>query len=104
MVTLAAGMAVATVGLLLWLETEMWLIQLVSALGLLDVVLIAQFFRIPKRVPVAEEGQILCPSDGKVVVIEEVEEPEVFGDKRIQVSIFMSPLNVHASGLPWRAK
>ena len=100
LVTLAAGMAVATVGLLLWLETEMWLIQLVSALGLLDVVLIAQFFRIPKRVPVAEEGQILCPSDGKVVVIEEVEEPEVFGDKRIQVSIFMSPLNVHAQWAP----
>ena len=57
LVTLAAGMAVATVGLLLWLETEMWLIQLVSALGLLDVVLIAQFFRIPKRVPVAKKAK-----------------------------------------------
>ena len=100
LVTLAAGLAVATVVLLLWLETEMWLIQLVAALGLLDVVLIAQFFRIPKRVPVADEGQILCPSDGKVVVIEEVEEPEVLGDKRIQVSIFMSPLNVHAQWAP----
>ena len=66
----------------------------------MDVVLVAQFFRIPKRVPVASEGQILCPSDGKVVVIEEVEEPEVFGDKRIQVSIFMSPLNVHAQWAP----
>ena len=96
----AVSTAVAVVGLLLWLEAETWLVQLVGVLGLLDVVLIAQFFRIPKRVPVAEEGQILCPSDGKVVVIEEVEEPEVFGDRRIQVSIFMSPLNVHAQWAP----
>ena len=99
-VSFAASSALVAVGLLFWLEAETWLIQLVAALGLLDVVLIAQFFRIPKRVPVAEEGQILCPSDGKVVVIEEVEEPEVFGDKRIQVSIFMSPLNVHAQWAP----
>ena len=100
LVSFAASSALVAVGLLFWLEAETWLIQLVGVLGLLDVVLIAQFFRIPKRVPVAEEGQILCPSDGKVVVIEEVEEPEVFGDKRIQVSIFMSPLNVHAQWAP----
>lgn len=100
LVSFAASSALAAVGLLFWLEAETWLVQLVVVLGLLDVVLIAQFFRIPKRVPVAEEGQILCPSDGKVVVIEEVEEPEVFGDKRIQVSIFMSPLNVHAQWAP----
>ena len=100
LVSFAASSALLAVGLLFWLEAETWLVQLVGVLGLLDVVLIAQFFRIPKRVPVAEEGQILCPSDGKVVVIEEVEEPEVFKDKRIQVSIFMSPLNVHAQWAP----
>ena len=100
LVSFAASSALVAVGLLFWLEAETWLIQLVGVLGLLDVALIAQFFRIPKRVPVAEEGQILCPSDGKVVVIEEVEESEVFGDKRIQVSIFMSPLNVHAQWAP----
>ena len=100
LVSFAASSALVALGLLFWLEAETWLVQLVGVLGLLDVVLIAQFFRIPKRVPVAEEGQILCPSDGKVVVIEEVEEPEVFGDKRIQVSIFMSPLNVHAQWAP----
>ena len=100
LVSFAASSALVAVGLLFWLEAETWLVQLVGVLGLLDVVLIAQFFRIPKRVPVAEEGQILCPSDGKVVVIEEVEESEVFGDKRIQVSIFMSPLNVHAQWAP----
>jgi len=100
LVSFALSTAIAATGLLAWIEAEMWLIQLVAALGLVDVVLIAQFFRIPKRVPVADEGQILCPSDGKVVVIEEVEEPEVFQDKRIQVSIFMSPLNVHAQWAP----
>lgn len=100
LVSFAASSALVAVGLLFWLEAETWLVQLVGVLGLLDVMLIAQFFRIPKRVPVADEGQILCPSDGKVVVIEEVEEPEVFGDKRIQVSIFMSPLNVHAQWAP----
>lgn len=100
LVSFAVSTAIAATGLLVWIEAEMWLIQLVAALGLVDVVLIAQFFRIPKRVPVADEGQILCPSDGKVVVIEEVEEPEVFQDKRIQVSIFMSPLNVHAQWAP----
>lgn len=100
LVSFALSTAIAATGLLVWIEAEMWLIQLVAALGLVDVMLIAQFFRIPKRVPVADEGQILCPSDGKVVVIEEVEEPEVFQDKRIQVSIFMSPLNVHAQWAP----
>ena len=100
LVSFAAGSALVAVGLLFWFEAETWLVQLVGLFGLLDVVLLAQFFRIPKRVPVADEGQILCPSDGKVVVIEEVEEPEVFGDKRIQVSIFMSPLNVHAQWAP----
>lgn len=100
LISFALSTAIAATGLLVWIEAEMWLIQLVAALGLVDVVLIAQFFRIPKRVPVADEGQILCPSDGKVVVIEEVEEPEVFQDKRIQVSIFMSPLNVHAQWAP----
>ena len=95
LIALAMSMGVVFVGGLLWLEAEAWIIQLVAFLALIDIALIAQFFRVPKRTPVAKDGQILCPSDGKVVVIEEVEEPEIFGDKRIQVSIFMSPLNVH---------
>ncbi len=54
------------------------------------------FFRYPDRtVKVIDDNVFLCPCDGKVVVIEEVEEPEYFKDKRLQVSIFMSPLNVH---------
>jgi phosphatidylserine decarboxylase len=62
--------------------------------------LIIQFFRIPKRTCVFTENDIICPADGKVVVIEEVEETEYFNDRRIQVSIFMSPLNVHANFNP----
>jgi phosphatidylserine decarboxylase len=62
--------------------------------------LIIQFFRIPRRTCVGQLQDIMCPADGKVVVIEEVEETEYFKDKRIQVSIFMSPLNVHANYYP----
>lgn len=63
--------------------------------------IVVNFFRYPNR-PVGggAPGDVLCPSDGKVVVIEEVEETEWFQDRRIQVSIFMSPLNVHAQWAP----
>ncbi len=62
--------------------------------------LFAQFFRVPKRSINEVEGEVMCPSDGKVVVIEKVFEPEYFKDDRIQVSIFMSPLNVHVQWTP----
>jgi phosphatidylserine decarboxylase len=62
--------------------------------------LIIQFFRIPNRTCSGQLQDIMCPADGKVVVIEEVKETEYFKDKRIQVSIFMSPLNVHANYYP----
>jgi phosphatidylserine decarboxylase len=71
-----------------------------SFLPLLIFILIVQFFRLPIRKFNFNEGQILCPADGKVVVIEEVEETEYFKDRRIQISIFMSPLNVHANFNP----
>jgi phosphatidylserine decarboxylase len=58
------------------------------------------FFRIPDRVLTINDNQIICPADGKVVVIEEVTEVEYFKDKRIQVSIFMSPANVHVNRNP----
>lgn len=64
------------------------------------LVLVVQFFRVPKRKINYQLGDVLCPADGKVVVIEEVEETEYFKDRRIQVSIFMSPLNVHANYYP----
>lgn len=62
--------------------------------------LVVQFFRVPIINETYEANEIICPADGKVVVIEEVVETEYFKDKRIQVSIFMSPLNVHANFNP----
>ncbi len=61
---------------------------------------IVSFFRIPYRNHTIGEKQIICPADGKVVVIEEVVDEEYFKDKRIQVSIFMSPANVHVNRNP----
>lgn len=58
------------------------------------------FFRLPNRVFSEGEQRIIAPADGKVVVIEETFEPEYFKDKRLQVSIFMSPLNVHVNRNP----
>ncbi|MEY4987661.1 MAG: Phosphatidylserine decarboxylase [Bacteroidota bacterium] len=62
--------------------------------------IILQFFRVPKRHTEINPNHIIAPADGKVVVIEEVEEPEYFQGKRKQVSIFMSPINVHVNFNP----
>ncbi len=62
--------------------------------------IILQFFRNPPRIAVPNSETIVSPADGKVVVIEEVEEPEYFKGKRIQISIFMSPFNVHVNRYP----
>jgi phosphatidylserine decarboxylase len=77
-----------------------WLFVVVTFVLLILLGLVVQFFRIPKIDCVFKDNEILCPADGKVVVIEETEENEYFKDKRIQVSIFMSPLNVHANFNP----
>jgi phosphatidylserine decarboxylase len=61
---------------------------------------IIQFFRHPTRDLTTGEGLIIAPADGKVVVIEEATEHEYFKDKRLQVSIFMSPINVHVNRFP----
>ncbi|MFY7987830.1 MAG: phosphatidylserine decarboxylase family protein [Flavobacterium sp.] len=74
-----------------WLQTILYLFALVI------LVLVLQFFRNPKRVADNSDNHILAPVDGKVVVIEEVYEPEYFKDKRLMVSIFMSPINVHVT-------
>ena len=62
--------------------------------------LILQFFRDPKRTPNISENSVISPSDGRVVAIKEIVENEYFNDKRIQISIFMSPLNVHVNWYP----
>ena len=79
---------------ILWLR---WLLQIAS---LVVLVLILQFFRNPKRKVNLDFDELLSPVDGKVVVIEEVEETEYFNDRRRQVSIFMSPTNVHVTRYP----
>ena len=58
------------------------------------------FFRVPDRALTINDGQVIAPADGKVVVIEEVFEPEYFEDKRLQISVFMSPANVHVNRAP----
>jgi phosphatidylserine decarboxylase len=58
---------------------------------------LVSFFRIPNRKLTIDRNKIICPADGKVVVIEEMTDVEYFKDKRLQVSIFMSPLNVHVN-------
>lgn len=70
----------------------------VLTLGLL--IFIISFFRVPKRQLTVSENAIIAPADGKVVVIEEVEPDEYLAGRRIQVSIFMSPLNVHVNRNP----
>lgn len=85
----------------LYTYTEwLWLFILLSLGALVMAYLIIQFFRVPNITCKYDINDVMCPADGKIVVIEEVEETEYFHDKRIQISIFMSPMNVHANFNP----
>ncbi len=77
-----------------------WIKFAVLAVSILFFLLIVQFFRNPKRPTQLSDATVVSPVDGKVVVIEEVMENEYFKDKRLQVSIFMSPINVHVTRHP----
>lgn len=81
-----------------------WLIWCLQAFFIFIWLIILQFFRIPSRSRTYLSNEIVCPADGKVVVIEEVYEPEYLKTNCIQVSIFMSPLNVHANISPIAGK
>ena len=74
-----------------------WVILIVTLFFLLFMI---SFFRVPKRIMTVKEDAIVAPADGKVVAIEEVQADEYFADRRIQLSIFMSPLNVHLNRNP----
>ncbi len=74
-----------------------WIIFIISFVFLLFII---SFFRIPRRILTVRENAVVAPADGKVVAIEEVVADEYFSDRRIQVSIFMSPLNVHVNRNP----
>ena len=86
--------------IVLYFGPPAWLMYALLILSLGFWFLIIQFFRNPKRNTPKNPNHIIAPADGKVVVIEEVEEPEYFKGKRKQVSIFMSPLNVHINRFP----
>ncbi|HRI22037.1 MAG TPA: phosphatidylserine decarboxylase family protein [Panacibacter sp.] len=69
----------------------------IFVITLIFFLFIVSFFRIPNRKLTINDSQVICPADGKVVVIEEITDVEYFNDQRIQVSIFMSPANVHVN-------
>lgn len=77
-----------------------WLRILLMLAVLAFLIIILQFFRNPKRLTAANAKTVVSPVDGKVVVIEEVFEKEFFKEKRLQVSVFMSPINVHVTRYP----
>lgn len=78
-----------------------WLVFIATFILLLFII---SFFRSPSRQFTIAHHQVICPADGKVVVIEEIIESEYFKDKRLQVSIFMSPANVHINRIPMSGK
>lgn len=106
MIIAIAFVAIALLCLLLTWLTWSWPIVwgILNAAGLIFFILIVRFFRVPTRNPQVSGKQLVCPADGKVVAIEEVEEGEFYKDKRIQLSVFMSPLNVHVNYYPITGK
>ncbi len=83
-----------------WLSDLAWLENSVLVFSLIVYLLVLQFFRNPRRYPPQGEDIVIAPADGKIVAIEEIEESEYFKKKMLQISIFMSPLNVHVNRYP----
>ncbi len=81
-------------------DNLLWLAYLIFIVTFGTFIFVALFFRIPKRELTLSETQIVAPADGKVVVIEQINDQEYFHDERIQLSIFMSPVNVHVNRVP----
>jgi phosphatidylserine decarboxylase len=98
---IASALVLAGIVAIAWLFAPQWLAILLSAAAAGLYVFIAQFFRHPDRKILHPDDHIVyAPADGTVVTIETVQEPEYFQDERRQVSIFMSPLNVHVNRSP----
>lgn len=81
-----------------------WLHWTIYFLSFVLFVIVLQFFRSPNIILQRNDEQVICPADGKVVVIEETEETEFLKDRRIQISVFMSPINVHVNRNPISGK
>lgn len=95
------GLFLLTIGVLVFMFTTLaWMLWTVIAVLAALFLIVAQFFRVPRRAIEAKASDVLCPADGKVVTIEEVHDDEYFNEKRLQLSIFMSPLNVHVQWMP----
>jgi phosphatidylserine decarboxylase len=100
-IAIASVVFIALVGTAYTVFAENMIVQaLLSAVAVFQLVIILQFFRKPDRTLKENDLFLYSPCDGKVVVIEETVENEFYQDKRVQVSIFMSPLNVHINWYP----
>lgn len=100
-IIIVAGIVLLLINLPLAIIMHSGVISVIVALiSTIVIIAFASFFRIPARDFYIADNKIIAPADGKVVVIEQVEENEYFKDKRIQVSIFMSPANVHVNRSP----
>ena len=98
LIVLGIILVVLNIGIYLTWSAFLWLATLASVVFF---GLVLQFFRNPKRtIPQSDDALVYAPADGQVVVVEETEETEYFNTKRLQVSIFMSPLNVHVNRNP----
>jgi phosphatidylserine decarboxylase len=87
-------------GLYLLAEFRGWGLSLSTGLSLLILAYFTQFFRNPIRIIIKEDKTLYAPADGRLVVVEETDETEYFEDDRLQVSIFMSPYNIHSNRSP----
>ncbi len=90
----------AILGIAYFLIPNVYVQGFLYALAAFILIIILQFFRNPKRNTIIDDTTVVSPVDGKVVVIEEVFEKEYYNEKRLQVSVFMSPLNVHVTRNP----
>lgn len=100
-----AFFTIAVIDVIIYIFLQDFLIfYFLMAASLVLAMLVVYFFRVPRRRIVKNESHVLAPADGKVVEVKEVFENEYFKDNRIQVSIFMSPLNVHQNRAPISGK
>ena len=98
---MAIKIKIFIINVLLFLYVSHWIFAICLILSATLLIFVTYFFRNPMRlVEVTDENFLIAPADGRVVVIEPTEEHEYFHEKRLQVSIFMSPLNVHANWYP----
>ena len=79
---------------------QVWIHYILYAIAIVFFYFVVRFFRVPNREIVKNDKAIYAPADGKIVVMEEIDEDCYFHDRRLQISIFMSPLNVHVNSYP----